>query len=214
MKIIKKVYWDIGFESVFLIKFFPFSQLTQILFVFMVETEDHSIIKKVLEGDVEAFAQIVHRHQQTIFNLALQMTGNEEDARDLTQDIFLRAYLNLDKVDPRFKFFSWLYRLGVNHTINYIRQRKPYERIEDMEIADGQVRSGIADLEAERRNVRKAIRKLKPKYRLLIVMKYYSALSYDQMSSITGIPESRVKSRLFEARLMLRNTLKRSSDNV
>ncbi len=214
MKIIKKVYWEIGFVSVFLIKIFLFFQLTQILFVFMVETDDHSIIKKVLDGDVEAFAHIVKRHQQTIFNLAFQMTGREEDARDLTQEIFLRAYLNLDKADSHYKFFSWLYRLGMNHTINHLRQRKPYERIEDMEISDRHVRNETADLMEERRNVRKAIRKLKPKYRLLIVMKYYSALSYDQMSSITGIPENRVKSRLFEARLMLRDILKSSSDNI
>lgn len=174
----------------------------------MVEFDDHSIIKKVREGDVEAFAHIVERHQQTIFNLTFQMTGNEEDARDLTQDIFIKAYLNLDRVDPRYKFFSWLYRLGVNHTLDHIRQRKPYVLIEEQEVHERQTQDDIVDLLKTRVNVRKAILKLKPKYRLLIVMKYYSAMSYEQMSSITGIPESRVKSRLFEARQMLRNLLK------
>ena len=184
----------------------------------MVEIDDHSIIRKVREGDVEAFAHIVERHQQAIFNLTYHMTGSEEDARDLTQEIFIRAYLNLDKVDPRYKFFSWLYRLGVNHTLDHIRQRKPYVLMEDVEAYDRQTRDETADLTADllekRVNVRKAIRKLEPKYRLLIVMKYYSAMSYDQMSSISGIPESRVKSRLFEARQMLRNLLKSSSDNI
>jgi RNA polymerase sigma-70 factor (ECF subfamily) len=180
----------------------------------MVDFDDHSIIKKVREGDVEAFAQIVERHQQTIFNLTFQMTGSEEDARDLTQEIFIRAYLNLDKVDPRYKFFSWLYRLGVNHTLDHIRQRKPYAGIEGVEVHDRQTGDEIADSRAKRENVRKAIRKLQPKYRLLIVMKYYSAMSYDQMSSITGIPQKKVKSRLFEARQMLRNMLLSSSESI
>ncbi len=178
----------------------------------MVEIDDHSIIKKVLEGDTASFAEIVVRYQQIIFNLTYQMTGNEEDARDLTQEIFIRAYMNLDRIDPHYKFFSWLYRLGVNQTLDFIKRRKPLILTENLMAHDRYAENENGNLTEKKTYVRKAIQKLKPKYRLLIVMKYYSAFSYDQMSLITGIPEKKVKSRLFEARQMLRTTLKSSME--
>ena len=179
----------------------------------MVELDDHSIIRQVREGNVDAFALIVERHQQTIFNLVFHMIGNEEDARDLTQEIFIRAFVNLDKVDPHYKFFSWLYRLGLNHTLDFIRQRKSFVPIEMAE-QNSYSEDEYVYHTRKSRDVRRAISSLKPKFRLLIIMKYYSALSYDQISSITGIPEARVKSRLFDARQMLGKFLKSMSDNV
>jgi RNA polymerase sigma-70 factor (ECF subfamily) len=146
--------------------------------------------------------------------MAFHMIGNEEDARDLTQEIFIRAFVNLDKVDPHYKFFSWLYRLGLNYTLDYLRQRRSFVPLEDMAAKNGFGQDEYMYYQGKSRNVRKAIRSLKPKYRLLIVMKYYSAMSYDQISSITGIPEARVKSRLFDAREMLRKFLNSMSDNV
>jgi RNA polymerase sigma-70 factor (ECF subfamily) len=103
--------------------------------------------------------------------------------------------------------------LGLNHTLDFIRQRKSFVPIEMAE------QNRCSEDEHvyhpwKSRDVRRAISSLKPKYRLLIVMKYYSALSYDQISSITGIPEARVKSRLFDARQMLGKFLKSMSDNV
>ena len=178
----------------------------------MVEIDDHSIIKKVLEGDTASFADIVVRYQQIIFNLTYRMTGNEEDARDLTQEIFIRAYMNLDRIDPQYKFFSWLYRLGVHQTLDFIKRRKPLMLTENLMAHDRYAENENGNWTEKRMQVRKAIQKLKPKYRLLIVMKYYSSLSYDQMSLITGIPEKKVKSRLFEARQILRITLKSSME--
>ncbi len=180
----------------------------------MVEIDDQSIIKQVQEGNVDAFALIVERYQQTIFNLAFHMTGNEEESKDLTQEIFLKAYLNLDRVDPQYKFFSWLYRIGVNETVNYLRRRESFVPMEELHLAGDTDMGQKVNQKAKSSFIKKTIRELKPKYRLLIVMKYYSGMSYEQMSAITGLPEKKVKSRLFDARQTLRNLINQMAGQI
>lgn len=176
----------------------------------MVETDDHSIIKQICQGNVEAFAHLVERYQRPVFNLALNMTGSAEDAQDLTQEIFVKAYLNLKKVDPKYKFFSWLYRIAINETVNYTRRSKPFVPLEEMHLAQSAERDDQVRRKEMNLRLHNAILKLKPKHRLLIILKYYVDFSYEQISSVTGIPERKVKSRLFEARQCLRNFLTNS----
>lgn len=175
----------------------------------MVEIDDHSIIKRILLGNIDAFALLIDRYQQTVYHLTFNMTGNEEDARDLTQEIFIKAYLNLRKVDPQYKFFSWLYRIAVNETLNYSKRKIFLLPLEELPVINGHLEDEEVTQKERRQFVRRAILQLKPKYRLLIVLKYYSGLSYDQISVVTGVPENKIKSRLFEARQILGKLLKK-----
>lgn len=176
----------------------------------MVEKDDHSIIKQVCQGNVDAFAHLVERYQRPVFNLAFNMTGSEEDAQDLTQEIFVKVYMNVNKVDPRYKFFSWLYRIAINETVNYARRRRSFVPLEEIHLAQSELHGEQARKKEMDFHLRNAILRLKPKHRLLIVLKYYVDLSYEQISGVTGIPERKVKSRLFEARQCLRNFLTNS----
>ncbi len=199
-------------ESLFLIINLQITQLKLIPAVIMVETDDHSIIKKIRLGDVESFSVLVDRYQAMIYRLSYYMTGSKEDARDLTQEVFIRAYLNLDKVDPQYKFFSWLYRIAVNESLNYVKRKRSFATLEELEVADSDNPDEKERQAEEKRFVSRAVLQLRPRYRILVVMKYYTGLSYNQMSTITGITENKVKSRLFEARQILRNILREHID--
>lgn len=173
----------------------------------MVETDDHSIIIKIRQGDVESFSVLVDRYQEAIYRLCYYMTGNKNDARDLTQEVFLKAYTNLDKVDFQYKFFSWLYRIAFNESVTFARRKRYFSSVEELSVNDLESIDEETLQTAVRRNVRSAVLQLQPKHRILVVLKYYNELSYQQMSIITGITEKKVKSRLFEARQVLRNIL-------
>ncbi|MDD5695773.1 MAG: sigma-70 family RNA polymerase sigma factor [Bacteroidales bacterium] len=178
----------------------------------MVETDDYSIIKRIRLGDVELFSVLVDRYQETIYRLTYHMTGNQDEAKDLAQEIFVKAYTNLDKVDFQHKFFSWLYRIAVNESLTHLARKRPVVFMEDMKEADVENTSDRAREAEEKKWVRRAVLQLQPKYRILVVMKYYSGMSYGQISTIAGITEKKVKSRLFEARQILRNLLTEQMD--
>jgi RNA polymerase sigma-70 factor (ECF subfamily) len=173
----------------------------------MVEADDFSIITKVLQGDTGEFAKIIEQYQQPVYRLVVRMVGDEETAKDLTQNIFIKAYTNLGRFNPNFKFFSWLYRIAIHETLNYLKTRREFVPIEHARVNEIIEAGKDVDFREQRAIVRKAVLRLKPKYRLLIVLKYYGELSYEQISSLTKLPEKKIRSRLYDARQMLRNMI-------
>jgi RNA polymerase sigma-70 factor (ECF subfamily) len=144
--------------------------------------------------------------------VAYRLTGDQEDARDIAQNAFLRAYERLDSYDPDRKFFSWIYKIAVNESLNFRRARKahePLERALPMPVpVDPVDRIETAD------RIQTAIMALSPEHRELIVLKYFVELSYDEISDVVGIPEKTVKSRLFSARQQLEALLSDSQGMV
>jgi RNA polymerase sigma-70 factor (ECF subfamily) len=173
----------------------------------MVESDDFSIIKKVLQGDKGEFAKIIGQYQQTIYRLVLRMVGNEEEAKDLTQNIFIKVYLNLEKYDPNHKFFSWLYKIAIHETLNFLKSERSVLSIDQVSEAEIKGRGKGKESLEQQVEVRKAVLQLRPKYRLLIVLKYYNGLSYEQIAMVTRLPEKKVRSRLYDARQMLRGLI-------
>src|SRR5262245_26712646 len=102
----------------------------------MKTVEDAELVQACRQGDDDAFGALVDRYQKPIFNVALRMVGDSEDAKDIAQTVFLKAYENLANYDSRFKFYSWIYRIAINESINHLHRR---DRVEPL---DGDHESG------------------------------------------------------------------------
>lgn len=170
-----------------------------------IPNDDALWVSRCLQGDPSAFEVLVRRYQRVVHSVAYRLTGSQEDAQDVAQNAFLRAYERLDTYDPERKFFSWMYRIAVNESLNYRRSQKPHDPIERaLPIQSGD--DPVARLEQTER-IQTALMSLSPDYRELIVLKYFGDLSYDEISHAVGIPEKTVKSRLFTARQQLEAVL-------
>lgn len=168
---------------------------------------DEVAVRRCLNGDAAAFEALVGRYQHIMFNVALRMLGDYEDARDAAQNTFVKAYEKLGTYDPERRFFSWIYRILLNECLN-LRRRPATERLGDAEDVVPDCSDADAVETAERkRDVRHAILLLSPAYREVIVLRHFAALSYEQMSEAIGVPTKTVKSRLHTARQQLAGEL-------
>ena len=170
---------------------------------------DADLVSRCRDGDDRAFEQLVRQYQQPLYHLALRMVRDPEDARDLAQTIFLKAYRQLDSFDLSQRFFSWLYRIGVNECLNFLRRTQREEQLATdgrSEAADPERLSSSRELE---RLVQAALMTLQPDYRVVLVLRHFGECSYEEIARIVGVPEKTVKSRLFSARQLLRERLER-----
>jgi RNA polymerase sigma-70 factor (ECF subfamily) len=175
--------------------------------VFMDEEKDAHAVKKCLDGQIEAFGEIIDRYQKTVLNLAYRIVNNYEDAKDVAQTVFVKAYGNLVSYDPRYKFFSWLYRIGVNESLNYVNHRKrhmtPYE---NMVANPPDPQDKLVSTELEEK-IRQTLMSLNPRQRALIAMSL-DGFSYKEIGRMLDLPEKKVKSKLFSTRHKIRTILK------
>ena len=168
---------------------------------------DSILVEQCLRGDRKSFESIVEKYQKTMFNAALRIVNDYDDAQDVTQSSFVKAFENLSSYDPKYKFFSWLYRIGVNESLNFLNQKKDFEGLDDGLISrDKGPEEAYHDLE-QREDVREALMCLKIDYRTVVVLKHFQNLSYKEISYILDLPEKTVKARLFTARQLLREVL-------
>lgn len=163
-------------------------------------------MKRYLAGDQDAAVGLIDRHQRPLFNVALRMLGNVQDAEDVTQTVFGKAFISMSSYDPKYRFFSWLYRMTINESLNQLKRRKRTVTLEDdADIPMGQVTADNA-LEAEDR-VRTALMNLRPDDRAVVVLRHFVSLSYERIAEVLEVPVRTVKSRLFTARERLRLAL-------
>lgn len=174
----------------------------------MSEDIDAARVRDCLAGDPQAFSVLVEQYEKPVFNLAVRMLRNPEDARDVAQTVFMKAYQNLSSYDPQFKFYSWIYRMAINESLNILRVRgRNAGQVDEQLAADD---AGPTELlaEGQRRDaVLDAVQKLKPEHRAVIVLRYFVDRSYEDMGQILGIEAGTVKSRLYEARQLLKEQL-------
>jgi RNA polymerase sigma-70 factor (ECF subfamily) len=173
------------------------------------ENDDALLVRRCLRGEDAAFAVLVQRHQKAVFNLALRMLKDYQEAQEITQEVFIKAYEKLDTFDERFKFFSWIYRMAVNAALNRAKRRRRFDALaEDSDYASASPNPHEDYEESETdENVQRALMLLKPDYRAVLVLKHFEGLSYEEIGEALGIPEKTVKSRLFTARQMLKDVL-------
>ena len=167
------------------------------------EVDDRSLVRESLRGDSRAFETLVERYYKVLYNIAFRMVNDSEDALDITQATFMKAYDKLSTYDPKYKFFSWIYRIMTNESLNFIGRRRPQEPL-DLELAAAQ-KNPQEEYEGRRLSeaVQSALMRLSPDHRQVLVLRHFVTLSYKEISSALGLPEKTVKSRLFAARRQL-----------
>jgi len=193
--------------------------------------EEQALVARARAGDTDAFTVLVERYERKIFRLAKHITQNDEDAEDVLQEAFMKAYSNLDSFQGQSKFYTWLVRIAVNEALMKLRKRKsdrtvsldePHETEEDTVTREIAVWEDDPEKKYSRDEMReildKAVDSLKPGFRTVFVLRDIEELSTEETADALGISVPAVKSCLLRARLQLREKLtrvfKRKGDDV
>ena len=176
-------------------------------------------IKQVLKGDQNAYADIVNLYQHKLYQVCYRMLGNKQEAEDIAQEAFIRAYINLHSYDQKRKFSTWLYRIATNLCIDRIRKKKPDYYL-DAEVAGTEGLDMYSQIAADEKlpeeaveqmelqdRIQYEISRLPDKYRSVIVLKYIEELSLQEISEILDMPLGTVKTRIHRGREALRKQL-------
>jgi RNA polymerase sigma-70 factor (ECF subfamily) len=171
------------------------------------QEDDAALVRRCRGGDLRAFDRLVVRYQKPVYNAALRMLRNPEDARDVAQTVFLKVFEHLSQFDENLKFYSWVYRIALNESINYRGQLKPTEAISGDEIDQSPGIERQVESEQMSRAIEQALMRIPPEHRAVVVLRHFQHLSYQDMGDILELPEKTVKSRLYSARQQLRELL-------
>jgi RNA polymerase sigma factor (sigma-70 family) len=187
---------------------------------------DFNLVAKAKEGDQKAFAEIMQRYKDSIYFMALKMVNNKDDAMDLTVETFAKAFENLNKYKPEYAFSTWLFRIGTNNSIDFIRKKRLniisldtlFEEEGDdifMQVrAEGLNPEEISIRKQESEKLKNMVEQLPLRYRSLIVLRYYDELSYEEIAQQMDVPLGTVKAQLFRARDLMANILNRKKKNL
>ena len=181
----------------------------------MTKEQEMELIRKILSGNTNEFESLVLEHQKNVYNLALRMVGNPDDALDMAQEAFLKAYNSLGSFRGDSKFSVWLYRLTSNICIDFLRKSSRQQTlpltfingeddVQEIEISDIRF---APETELEKKEFQEAIwsglSALPEEYRRILILREINGMSYDEISQAVGIESGTVKSRLFRARKRL-----------
>ena len=169
----------------------------------MSEADDARLVRETLAGNLKAFEQLVDRYQKQIYNVAYRITGNAADAEDVAQNAFLKAFERLHSFNPRFKFFSWLYRIAVNEALNSEKRQRYHDTLDESTLA-GEAMEEHVDRDGI---IQRCIQRLRPDHRSVLVLRHFEDLSYEEIAETLHLPVKTVRSRLFTARTVLRELL-------
>lgn len=173
----------------------------------MIEPQDSELVHQCLNGNTNAFETLVEKYQKPIFNIAYRMTNNYDDAEDITQSVFVKAYEKLGMYNSKYKFFSWIYRMAMNETLNHLNQHRRIEALNKDYVSKDKTPEESYDETEMSEEVQDALTNIGFEYQGLIVLRHFQHFSYRDIAYILDIPEKKVKSRLFSARQMLREIL-------
>jgi RNA polymerase sigma-70 factor (ECF subfamily) len=172
--------------------------------------QDTDIVAKVLQGEKDAFAGLVNKYQRQIYNLMLRATLSQEEAADLTQETFIKAYEKLESFNQDRKFFTWLYTLGLNHLRDHCRRVRP-EPMDDKELerimGQDDHRSDQAEpweAVVDLRDLDRAVRKLPLEYREAVMLRYRDQLELSEVAEVLGVGLSAAKMRIHRGLAKLR----------
>jgi RNA polymerase sigma-70 factor (ECF subfamily) len=183
------------------------------------EVEAGSAVERARSGDSEAFRLLVEQHSRAVFRLAFRMTGNEQDAEDVVQETFLRAFRQLDKYEARSSFSTWLYRIASNYSLDLIRMRKRHEdrrergkASEERDIlqtmpANAPGPDRIAHSNQVQARVNEALNELSDQERTAFVLRHFEGLSIDEIGETLGTGTNATKHSIFRAVQKLRRSL-------
>jgi RNA polymerase sigma-70 factor (ECF subfamily) len=177
-------------------------------------SDDASLIAATLAGDTAAFGRLVQQHQDRLYNSLLRVLGSADDAADIVQDAFVQAYVKLSSFRGGSAFYTWLYRIAFNLAMSHMRRGHKQASLDEMktlagaEPADGQPTAETGLIEQERAElVHASLAELSFEHRQIIVLREIDGCSYEEIAEILDLPVGTVRSRLFRARLEMRDLL-------
>jgi RNA polymerase sigma-70 factor (ECF subfamily) len=169
------------------------------------EVEDRDLIAKARQGDVSSYNLLVSRWEKRVFNYLLRLVRDREDALDLSQEVFLKAYQNLGKLDDAGRFGPWLFRIAHNEAFSLLRRRKPEGDAEPAPVGEARAfRMFPVELALA---VESALGRLSEDQREAVVLKVYQGFKFEEMAEVLSCPVSTVKSRLYTALDLLKDAL-------
>jgi RNA polymerase sigma-70 factor, ECF subfamily len=170
---------------------------------------DARLVRACRNGDRVAFETLLTRYERPIYNVAMRMLQHREDARDVTQATFLKVFEKLDQFDFQHRFYSWIYRIAINESINLLNGRNRLAPLddEDERADDAPTPLDACDGAVLCARVQQVMMSLSPDARAVLTLRHYAECSYEEMAEVLGIPEKTVKSRLFSARQLLKARL-------
>jgi RNA polymerase sigma-70 factor, ECF subfamily len=169
------------------------------------EVEDRDLIAKARRGSVDAYNVLVSRWERRVFNYLMRLVGHREDALDLSQDVFLKAYQNLRKLDDPSKFAGWLFRIAHNEAYSLLRKSRPDGELA-VEPRSGDASARMYPMELTLA-VQGALARLSEDQREAVLLKIYQGFKFEEMAEILDCPVSTIKSRLYTALDLLKQTL-------
>ena len=177
---------------------------------------DWAIVQRVQNGEVSAFNQLVQKYRQPLFSTIYNMTGNREDATDIAQEVFIKAFQSIKRFRGQASFYTWLYRIAVNSSITFIKRAKKqrfinYETIDETLVSSEILEYFTAKTKTEKgallkelqEKLNEALQKLSPKHRIVVILHEVEGMNHKEIADITKTSEGTVRSRLHYAKKML-----------
>jgi RNA polymerase sigma-70 factor (ECF subfamily) len=171
--------------------------------------DDGTLVRRSLEGDKAAFSKLVEKYHKVVYNVAFRTLSDRDDAADVTQSVFIKAYEKLGSFNHQYKFFSWLYKIGVNESLNFLQQRRKLDSIDEQVLSKERNPEESYRSEELSQQIQDALMNLSLDHRVVIVLSHFQELSYKEIGFVLELPEKTVKSRLFTARQQLRDIMQR-----
>jgi len=191
----------------------------------MLENEK-DLLKKSKKGNIESFEQLISAYQKKVYNIALKIVGNHEDASEMAQEVFIKVFKSIGQFKEESSFSTWIYRITTNVCLDEVRKSKNKIKMlsidEDLNVGEGEIKrqfydsSRLPEISAERNEMRKvlnqAILSLSFEHRIAVVMRDIQGFSYEEIAKTMKCPEGTVKSRINRARNELREILKKNKE--
>ena len=182
--------------------------------------DDRTLVQSACQGDLSAYNELVLRYQSRIYSLVYNMTSSKEDAEDMVQDVFVKAFSSLKHFRGTSSFYTWIYRIAINRTINFLKKRKRKQALSLNDVDEGVERDPVyvelsarespvrdASLSELQQKLNKALLTLSEKHRTVVVLHDIQGVPHDEIARMTGCSEGTVRSRLFYARQQLQGEL-------
>ena len=179
---------------------------------------DEELVKRVKNGDIDAFEEIIAKYEKRVFNLIYNVLKNDNEIEDVAQEVFVKVYKNIDKFQGNSSLYTWIYRITTNLCLDYIKKRKEVIYIDEkLQLDDGEVELQLPSdekLQDElyeekelKEKLQKSIAKLPDKQRMMIILRDIKGLSYEEISEVLEMKLGTVKSQINRARLKLKEIL-------
>ncbi|MDC0584790.1 sigma-70 family RNA polymerase sigma factor [Bacteroidales bacterium] len=184
---------------------------------------DYNLVQLARDGDEKAYSELLAKYRDSIYYMLLKMVNNSSDAEDLTIEAFGKAFKNIGQYTPNFAFSTWLFKIATNNCIDFIRKRKMNHvsldsAEDDDDVAPISIKEDSPDPEENLikqqkvKMMREVVASLKPRYRMLVELRYFKEFSYEEIATEMDLPIGTVKAQLFRARELLQNILDKSTE--